>query len=1807
MNNIKKTLLLASVLALSTKMSIDLDMIKAHAAENISESKIEAKEEKLQIENNARDNEVQKEKNIKIDDNKLVKSGTESVLAVAAAIDEGKLINSINEGSETLSDYNSLKLYKVRPDNIKVIAQAIKNAKTNKGANLTKDEISNTITNAVQDISASLDRMDKGKATVNDYQLLLITQVNDSNLEDVNYWLKGKRYQLISRVSDMVTKIVTSVANINNGTESGNDFNQLQIYKAKDELVPFLNRNIQSAKVNKGSDLTSREIAKVVGDALDKLNLAFQRINLGQATLDDYQFIGATNVNDANISDVNEWLNGKGWSEIGNVVNEINSIIEPLKKINSGNGTVPDYEALKIYDVNDDNLENVKPIVAEKRQIKGKDLSIAEIMDAVKESETVCSFSDLIKAGTAKVSDYNDANLTGATESNLADLNELLKNRNCRTLKEFQDNINSIIKSLKNINEGTDTIEDYSNLNISGVTADNIGFIRNDIKNARGTSGDNLNKSKIEESVKSSLKCLAAMDKINAGNGAIEDYTLLGITGVTNDNLTFVNNQVKGSNCKTIEELKAKVAEALKLYESYNRANKGEGTYEDYIKIGIKIKIEEVTYYNEIFKGKNYFTYEEMQIEIKVSIRVRTAYEHIKDGIGTLEDFRIVRYTDVTEYNIDFINRLIIEGGDSTPETIKQIITKVSIDIEILMRWSKGEVTAQDVKDLGLDIVTEKNISYIMERVTKEKFYSKTELILSIKAIIKEKEIYERINLGKATIEDYQYIRVTGVTTTNISSINDYVKNGNLITKETLQAKIDIVVEQIQSITHTEVVINRIGLGQADVSDFEFIGISIVNSFNIEYVNEHLRVGKYTTIEEIKAAVTMFVSQYNSYEVVNKGEATVDIYTSLGITGVTEANIAYINLNIKESRYFTVAEIQAKVNVLISIYQYYEIINKGEATVDIYTSLGITGVTRENISFININIKEGKYFELSSLQSNIKIIEEKYESYVKISLGQATVENYKKIGIIGVTSENISYINLNINLNSCFETTIVQERINVLVKEYNSYIRISQGSAVVEDYEVIKVKGVTNENIKYINCVLKGTSFTEIIKVQARIDEVIKIYEELVRINSGTATVVDYTTIGVSGVTIDNLILINKDMKEKGYLSVSEIKERIEAIFSIETVLGRINSGKGTISDYGEAGVIGVTSANLDYINVNIKGKLFESFNEVQASVKAIIAQYEMNIKIEQIVERINLGTATVEDYRYIEITSVTEVNIDAINEDLKGKDFSDIVAIKERVNVVIKIQASLERVNLGKATLEDFSILGITGVYKDILIYVNSDLKGLNYKNIEDIQKRIDVNLSVYVFLNKVNLGQATIGDYNSLKITGVDINVLVYINEDLKGKNYTTIAEIQERINSRLNIYLAIQKINAGNAVLANYSVLGITDVDANILVYVNEDLKGRNCKIVEEIQTRIAAQLNIYRALQKINAGEAVLNDYSILGITGLDSSLIVYVNADLKGKNYTNADEVKVRIEQNLNVYKILKNINEGNATLEDYSEIGITEVIDFNLYYVNIRIKGSSLVTLAEVEERVRSIIDSIQISTASGVLKDASTGNVVAGVAIRFKIGDGTTGGYLSKDGVEIVVYTDAQGRYSVELPEGSYTAVAQKDGYIIENFSIVANAANENVQQNAALVPVRTDEKYSIVLTWNENPSDLDSHLSGTTANGSTFHVNYSNTSVSENGKVVASLDVDDRTSYGPETITVAVDSKGSYKYSVFDYSDKSNSSSSILSNSGAKVSVYKGNTLVKTYVIATNKVGDIWNVFEIKNGEIVDVNTITYSTVAD
>ena len=103
--------------------------------------------------------------------------------------------------------------------------------------------------------------------------------------------------------------------------------------------------------------------------------------------------------------------------------------------------------------------------------------------------------------------------------------------------------------------------------------------------------------------------------------------------------------------------------------------------------------------------------------------------------------------------------------------------------------------------------------------------------------------------------------------------------------------------------------------------------------------------------------------------------------------------------------------------------------------------------------------------------------------------------------------------------------------------------------------------------------------------------------------------------------------------------------------------------------------------------------------------------------------------------------------------------------------------------------------------------------------------------------------------------------------------------------------------------------------------------------------------------------------------------------------------------------------------------------------------------------------------------------------------------------------------------------------------------------------------------------------------------------------------GKTVATLDVDDVDSFGPETITLTLSGEiatdGVFRYLVHNYSNLYDPLSEELSLSGASVRIYKGNNLVRTYNVPVNMEGTLWTVFEIRDGNLYQINTITYLPV--
>jgi hypothetical protein len=209
----------------------------------------------------------------------------------------------------------------------------------------------------------------------------------------------------------------------------------------------------------------------------------------------------------------------------------------------------------------------------------------------------------------------------------------------------------------------------------------------------------------------------------------------------------------------------------------------------------------------------------------------------------------------------------------------------------------------------------------------------------------------------------------------------------------------------------------------------------------------------------------------------------------------------------------------------------------------------------------------------------------------------------------------------------------------------------------------------------------------------------------------------------------------------------------------------------------------------------------------------------------------------------------------------------------------------------------------------------------------------------------------------------------------------------------------------------------------------------------------------------------------------------------------------------------------------------------------------------------------------------------------VSGTVLSFTTADGIEGVTVTVSGhTSFSTTTDADGNFSFDVPSGDQTLILTKTGYDFSDIDVTVTVGETTAIDENEIYgqPVLASGQYRIVLTWGASPSDLDSHL--ITPNSEEVYFGDKTTTAGD-----ANLDVDDTSSYGPETVTITSPLVGTYRYFVYNWSG-----SPSITVSSAVVRVYSSAGLVKTYNVPTTGTGGYWNVFTLSGGNITDINTI-------
>lgn len=360
----------------------------------------------------------------------------------------------------------------------------------------------------------------------------------------------------------------------------------------------------------------------------------------------------------------------------------------------------------------------------------------------------------------------------------------------------------------------------------------------------------------------------------------------------------------------------------------------------------------------------------------------------------------------------------------------------------------------------------------------------------------------------------------------------------------------------------------------------------------------------------------------------------------------------------------------------------------------------------------------------------------------------------------------------------------------------------------------------------------------------------------------------------------------------------------------------------------------------------------------------------------------------------------------------------------------------------------------------------------------------------------------------------------------------------------------------------------------------------------------------------------------------------------------------------------------KYINGATVTFTNRTDVDVTSTTDIDgsftlsvetmrIYDVIIEAEGYETQYIPEVhsflftDTNIGDIpmfpINESELSQLSGLVFNARTTNTgIENATLTFR-----DGYYERIDSPAYVTTTSADGTYSLTLPSGVYTVEITHNNFnktyrIVEifnaqtnrNFSLLASS-NDDANETTPFA--------TIVLNWDEDPSDLDSHLTGPQldTNNSRFHLAYYNTIIDSSDDynnshafedytletnsslyyddnytgdldyyinpvscadgITASLDRDDTDGYGPETTTICQTiNNGLYKYYVHHYDGDTT-----MSEGNAKVTVTTKSGVTRIFTAPSansNGTDDVWHVFNIDSfGNIYPINEIIGSEMWD
>ena len=897
-------------------------------------------------------------------------------------------------------------------------------------------------------------------------------------------------------------------------------------------------------------------------------------------------------------------------------------------------------------------------------------------------------------------------------------------------------------------------------------------------------------------------------------------------------------------------------------------------------------------------------------------------------------------------------------------------------------------------------------------------------------------------------VQDYLDIGITGVTASNVDAIHNALA-GPLVggAEVDTQAELQVLVNAyVQLLTLADGNNNTPTVNNPGFAQYALIGVEGVNALKARLLGDVIDVKNTSDIDTVAKVQALADAVTAVMDAAQGGSGPTRAQLNLlGLSNVTDDNLPAVLRAIQNSAddgsgVDTWAELQSLVNNAVShaasalaVLQDFAEQNTQSLTpngggyvgttptLQHYLDAGMVGVNSSNWRAFNDALATA-VVNGNSIQSaaQLQAVVDGYLAIMGLADGfgnalpsaAPTASDYTRIGVSGVTDNDTHTLRLLADVidRKAFADIDTVYEVQALVDSVGDVLATAAGGSALT-LDTLHALGFTQVDASQLNDV--------VLAIQATADD---------------------------GSAVDTYAKLSSLITEK-LASIQQALQTIANYAQLNT-LSAPNLPVGvapSVTDYANAGVHGVTQANLDAINDALTtASVTEASVNTALEVQALVDAYTLVIRAADGQATAGVSLPSAAQYGLLGLTGLDpSLNTSAPRTRLLGdvldrKTFNDIDTVEKLqtlLNSVINVMNAAKGVS--GLSVTQLQGLGISGVTDDNVALVMRVLNatqddGTEVDTFTELQNIISTTVSqssaaLQVIQNYAEnntdashpVGTApTLLQYQQAGVLGLTSSHLAAINSALatqavSGARVSSISNLQDVVNAYLSVFNMADGVDntltANNPTLA-YSVIGITGVDsASKYSLLGDVIDVKQASDVDST-VKIQALADAVQAVIRAAAGGTDLTQDQLasLTITGLTADNFPLV---LKALNNipTSQDHYDTRVDLQALVTSVVSaasaalqtigiyadsNTASAPATpsgvapiLSTYTDAGVIGVRNNNLSAINDVLTTSAIVsTRVNTTVKVQAVVDAYNavFTLADGVGNNATAGQAIS-------------------------------------------------------------------------------------------------------------------------------------------------------------------------------------------------------------------------------